>query len=115
MAKVLQFSTINACADKVTKVDPDLYAANLNEKTLDITLQIAALAVFTSGGLVTFLIGFYFARYAAVAVETEKPKDEVSHTEEAVLGDLKTADNKKTLLMYIIEKTEEKFKSDFVT
>jgi len=33
------------------------------------------------GGLITFVVGFYLARYAAVAVELEKPKEELSPTE----------------------------------
>jgi len=82
MEKLVKFSIINACADKVTKVDTDIYAADLNEKSLNINIQIISLTMCITLGLITLILGVFLARYAVVAAEQpEKSKEEGTVTE----------------------------------
>lgn len=66
MEKLVKFSTINMCADQYTKVYALLYENDLNEKTLDLSKQLASLFIMIFLGLLGFLLGFYFARFAHV-------------------------------------------------
>jgi len=94
----------------VTKVDTDLYAANLNEKALDINIQIAALAVFTAGGLVTLVFGVYLARYAAIAAEVEKPKEDSlnAETEGALINNTEDDDGHAKVHPVTVDELKEK-------